>query len=319
MRAVVLGDSLHLNNQFPAPIPTEKQICVRVLKAGICETDLQLCQGYMGFRGVLGHEFVGIASHGRFAGQRVVGEINCACGHCNACVAGNGNHCPQRTVIGILNHDGAFADQLLVPECNLHAVPDHVPDDQAVFVEPLAAACRIPEQINLQSGQQVVVLGDGRLGNLCAQVLQHHGCRVLTIGKHAWKLNLLKALNIETALLNDVSDTQFADVVVDCTGSPSGLPTAVQMVRPRGTIVLKTTVAAQQELHLAPLVIHEISLIGSRCGPFDKALKLLDQQAIQLAPLISAEYPLEDWQAAFARAVQPDALKVLFQIAGKAT
>lgn len=316
MRAVVLGDSLHLDDQFPDPVPAENQISVRVLKAGICETDLQLCHGYMGFRGVLGHEFVGITYDGRFAGQRVVGEINCACGHCDACAKGNGNHCPQRTVIGILNHDGAFADQLLVPESNLHVVPDHVPDDQAVFVEPLAAACRIPEQIDLRSGPFVVVLGDGRLGNLCAQVLQHHGCRVLVVGKHAWKLNLLQALNIETALLDDVSDTQFADIVVDCTGSPSGLPTAVRMVRPRGTIVLKTTVAAEQELHLAPLVIHEISLIGSRCGPFDKALKLLDQQAIQLAPLISAQYPLEDWQAAFARAVQPDALKVLFQISG---
>lgn len=315
MRAVVLGDSLQLNTQYPDPDASGDQISVRVLKAGICETDLQLCQGYMGFRGVLGHEFVGIADHGRFAGQRVVGEINCACGDCHACAAGCGNHCRRRTVIGILNHDGAFADRLLVPESNLHAVPDHVSDDQAVFVEPLAAACRIPEQIALHSGQCVVVLGDGRLGNLCAQVLRFHGCQVLVVGKHVWKLNLLKTLGMETALLNDVADTQFADVVVDCTGSPSGLPAAAEMVRPRGTIVLKTTVATEQQLHLAPLVIHEISLIGSRCGPFDKALQLLDQQAIQLEPLISAEYQLEDWQDAFARAVQPDALKVLFQIA----
>lgn len=314
MRAIVLGDSLHLNDQYPDPVPTRNQSSVSVLKAGICETDLQLCQGYMGFRGVLGHEFVGIANDGRFAGKRVVGEINCACGRCDACVRGNGNHCPQRTVIGILNHDGAFADQLLVPESNLHVVPDNVPDDQAVFVEPLAAACRIPEQIDLQSGPFVVVLGDGRLGNLCAQVLRHHGCQVLVVGKHTWKLELLKTLGIETALTDDVSDSHFAEIVVDCTGSPSGLPAAVRMVRPRGTIVLKTTVAAEQQLHLAPLVIHEISLIGSRCGPFDQALKLLDQQAIQLAPLISAQFPLEDWQAAFNQAVQPDTLKVLFQV-----
>lgn len=315
VRAVVFDGQLQVREQ-PAPQPIRSdQVIVDVLKAGICETDLQICQGYMGFQGTLGHEFVGVARSGRHAGQRVVGEINCACGHCDYCTQGLSSHCPARTVIGILNHDGAFADSLLVPEQNLHAVPDHVTDEQAVFVEPLAAACRIPQQIRLQPQDQVIILGDGRLGNLCAQVLRHHGCRVLVVGRHNFKLQLLREMRIDTCLLSELDRQRRADIVVDCTGSPSGLETALQIVRPCGTIVLKTTVAAPQSLHVAPLVIDEVRLIGSRCGPFQDALQLLSTGAVRVDPLITARYPLQEAPAAFRQAAGRDTLKVLLDVA----
>ena len=293
--------------------PRGNEILVDVLQAGICETDLQLCHGYMGFHGILGHEFVGIARTGRFAGQRVVGEINCPCHNCDTCHRGLTSHCLHRTVVGILNHDGAFADTVLIPETNLHAVPDHISTETAVFVEPLAAACRIPQQIPM-NGQYVTVLGDGRLGNLCAQVLQHHGCHVQVVGKHQPKLNLLRDLGIPGMLLSELAPARSSDLVVDCTGSPTGLTTALQLVRPCGTIILKTTVAATQTLHMAPFVIDEITLLGSRCGPFADALQLLSTGTIAVAPLLSASYPLEDAEIAFTHAARKDTLKVLLNI-----
>jgi len=312
MRAILFDGQLQFTNSAVLRDPRPGEIRVDVTCAGICETDLQLCRGYMGFRGILGHEFVGVARDGRYAGRRVVGEINCACDVCDYCRTGLKNHCPHRTVIGILNHDGAFAETVIVPEANLYPVPDHVTDDEAVFVEPVAAACRIGEQISLRSGPQVTVLGDGRLGNLCAQVLRHQGCRVRVVGKHEEKLSLLKTLGIATVLLKDLQPERCDTLVVDCTGSPSGLDTALQIVRPGGTVVLKTTVAAHQSLHMAPFVIDEISLIGSRCGPFDKAIELLAQGVVQVKPLIKARFPLEQATEAFEHAVRKDCLKVLF-------
>ena len=314
MRAVVFEDQLRFTDGAELRPVRDGEVIVDVLKAGICETDLQLCQGYLGFRGTLGHEFVGIARSGRFADRRVVGEINCPCGTCELCRNGLGNHCPERTVVGIVAHDGAFADSLLIPEANLHEVPAHVSDEEAVFVEPLAAACRIPEQIALNGGERVTILGDGRLGNLCAQVLGYHGCDVRVVGKHDFKLSVLGALGIATIRLEQLLPERSADLVVDCTGSPSGLELALQLVRPCGTIVLKTTVAAAQTLHMASFVIDEIRLLGSRCGPFDKALDLLSRGAISVKPLLSATYPLELAEAAFAHAVREDALKVLFAV-----
>lgn len=313
MRAVVFDSRLHFTPDATLRNPRGSEILVDVLQAGICETDLQLCQGYMGFQGILGHEFVGIARTGQFAGQRVVGEINCPCHNCDTCRRGLISHCPHRTVVGILNHDGAFADTVLIPESGLHAVPDSISTETAVFVEPLAAACRIPQQIAMD-GQRVTVLGDGRLGNLCAQVLRHHGCPVHVIGKHPTKLNLLRELGINCSLLADLSPDRSSDIVVDCTGSPTGLTTALQLVRPCGTIVLKTTVAATQTLHMAPFVIDEITLLGSRCGPFTDALQLLANGAITVAPLLSASYPLEDAEIAFTHAARKDTLKVLLNI-----
>lgn len=290
---------------------------VAVLTAGICETDMQLRQGYMGFEGTLGHEFVGIAQSGRFAGQRVVGEINCACNACSVCNAGNPRHCPNRSVIGILNHDGAFADSVYVPDENLHLVPDHVSTDEAVFTEPVAAACRILEQVDIGEETDVVILGDGRLGNLCAQVLKTTECQLLVVGKHQWKLERLNQLGIDTVRLPEFVPSRSADVVVDCTGSTTGFETALRTIKPCGTVVLKTTVAAEQSLHLAPIVIDEIRIVGSRCGPFSPALKLLADGAISVESLISARYPLHEATRAFSHAERADTLKVLFDMADK--
>ena len=314
MRAIVFDQTLEFRTNAELRQPGTDDIIVDVVKAGICETDLQLCKGYMGFSGTLGHEFVGIARSVRFAGQLVVGEINCACHVCEMCRRQLSNHCPNRTVIGIVAHDGAFADSVVVPECNLHVVPDHVTDDEAVFVEPIAAACRIAEQIPLSGGEVVTVLGDGRLGNLCAQVLRHQGCQVRVVGKHDFKLRILEHLEIPTIKLDALQSQRDSDIVVDCTGSPTGLTTALQLVRPCGTIVLKTTVAADQTLHMAPFVIDEINLIGSRCGPFADALDLLSHRAISVAPLLTATYPLEAAATAFEHAIRKDALKVLFGV-----
>lgn len=314
MRAIVFDKTLQFRTDAALRQPDNDEVIVDVIQAGICETDLQLCKGYMGFSGTLGHEFVGRARSGRFKGQRVVGEINCACHVCEMCSGQLSNHCPNRTVIGIVAHDGAFADSVLVPDRNLHVVPDHVRDAEAVFVEPIAAACRIAEQISLNGGEVVTVLGDGRLGNLCAQVLRHQGCQVRVVGKHDFKLRILDELEFQTVQLAELRPQRDSDIVVDCTGSPTGLTTALQLVRPCGTIVLKTTVAADQTLHMAPFVIDEIKLIGSRCGPFAAALELLSNRSISIGPLLTATYPLEAATAAFEHAVRKDTLKVLFGV-----
>jgi threonine dehydrogenase-like Zn-dependent dehydrogenase len=294
------------------------EVLVRVSCAGVCETDLQLTKGYMGFRGILGHEFVGVAQSGPYAGSRVVGEINCACWECDTCRQGLPTHCPNRTVLGILNHDGAFADLIAVPQKNLHVVPDSIPDDVAVFTEPVAAAFQIPVQVRVDRAARVVVLGDGRLGNLCAQVLATLSDRVLVVGKHRTKLALLQSMGIETALLSDTLPERAADIVVDCTGSESGLPTALRLVRPRGTIVLKTTVAGTQTLAWAPFVIDEITLVGSRCGPFDQALAALEQGRIDVRPLISEKLSLSEGLVALERAQQKGVMKVLIDVGGGA-
>ena len=315
MRAIVLEDDVRVRPDYPDPMPKPGEVRVRVLCAGICETDLQLIRGYMGFRGVLGHEFVGIAESGPFAGRRVVGEINCACRHCDLCRRGLPTHCSNRTVLGILDHDGAFADTITVPQDNLHVVPDNMPTDIAVFTEPVAAAFQIPAQIQVQRTDRVVVLGDGRLGNLCAQVLAGLSDHVVVVGKHANKLALLHSLGIATVLRDHVEARREADVVVDCTGSDTGLPTAMKLVRPRGTIVLKTTVAGEQTLAWAPFVIDEITLVGSRCGPFDQALKALAEGRVSVAPLISDRFDLSEGANALEHARTKPVLKVLLDVA----
>jgi len=312
MRAVVL-DGVHVSLQADrtAPRPSDGEVLVRVLCAGVCETDLQLIRGYMGFSGVLGHEFVGVAEEGPFAGQRVVGEINCNCRQCPTCLAGRPTHCPNRTTIGISGHDGAFADYIAVPQHNLHLVPDSLPTDVAVFAEPVAAACQIPAQLSLNRADRVVVLGDGRLGNLCAQVLAGICDSVLVVGKHQEKLALIDALGIETALVANLPANHLADLVVDCTGSETGLPTALALVRPRGTIVLKTTVAGTQQMPWAPIVIDEVTIVGSRCGPFDRALEALEAGSISVLPMISERFDLSDGVSAIDAARRGGVLKVL--------
>lgn len=308
------GRTLDLVRDFPRPAPAAGEVLVRVLMAGICETDLQIFRGYMGFQGIPGHEFVGIAESGRYAGRRVVGEINCSCNTCETCCSGRRSHCPNRTVLGILGRNGAFAEEIVLPEENLHLVPEGVSTSAAVFVEPLAAACRILEQVTVRRHDRVVVLGDGRLGLLCALVLMCASAEVTIVGKHPEKLARASRMGIPRVLTTSTRPEKIASLVVDCTGAPSGLEAALQWVAPLGTVVLKTTVAATHALSLAPVVIDEIRVVGSRCGPFAPALSLLEQNAIDVESLIDATYPLSEGVAACERAQVPGTFKVLIRM-----
>ncbi|HBL27516.1 MAG TPA: alcohol dehydrogenase [Acidobacteria bacterium] len=314
MRAVVLDDGVRFDGDRPEPVCDATEVLVRVSVAGICETDLQLMKGYMGFQGILGHEFVGVALSGPLQGRRVVGEINCSCWSCEMCTRGFPTHCRNRSVLGILGHDGAFADLVAVPQRNLHQVPDGLPDDVAVFTEPVAAAFQIPAQIPIARQDRIVVLGDGRLGNLCAQVLAGRSDHLLVVGKHPEKLALLRSLGLATARLDEVDRDRQADIVVDATGSDTGLPTALQLVRPRGTIVQKTTVAGTQTLAWAPFVIDEITLVGSRCGPFDQALEALEAGRIDVRGMVSDRFDLARGVEALEHARSRPVLKVLLDI-----
>ena len=303
-------------DSLPEPRPAPGEVLIDILAAGLCETDLQLAKGYMGFAGIPGHEFVGIPRSGRWAGQRVVGEINCGCGTCDRCQAGWARHCPHRTVLGILGRSGAFAQTIALPEGNLLPVPEHVSTADAVWTEPLAAAFRIPEQLPLVPGTQTLVLGDGRLGNLCAQVLARHGCRVEVVGKHSRKLARLSRLGLATCLLSELDPARRFPLVVDCTGSPSGLATALAAVEPLGTVVLKTTVAGPHQLSLAPVVIDEVRVVGSRCGPFAPALAALAAGKIALSGLVEEVVTLAEVPAALERASREPLLKILVDVGG---
>ncbi len=302
------------------PLPSRDGQCrVRVSMAGICGTDLQLLEGYAGFHGIPGHEFVGVvdavssADAESWLGKRVVGEINVGCGRCRWCKAGIKEHCTNRAVVGIRDHDGAFAEALTLPAVNLHHVPDGVPDEAAVFVEPIAAACRIFEQIAIDRNTGVAVLGDGRMGLLVAQVLRTVASAVTVLGRHEHKLEIARTLGITAARSDDaVRDSDRFDVVVDVTGRAEGLRRSIEIVRPRGTVILKSTFHGEAPLVSWPIVVDEISIVGSRCGPFRPALDLLANGAIQVTPLISRIAPLADHEAAFADARR--ALKVLFAV-----
>jgi len=298
----------------PEPVPGADDAVVRVTLAGICNTDLELVKGYMGFTGILGHEFVGVVEDGPavWRGRRVVGEINFACGECDWCGRGLGRHCPSRTVMGIQGADGAFAERLRVPVANLHAVPERVPDDAAVFAEPLAAACEILEQVRVEPGTACLVLGDGKLGLLAAQVLTRAGAAVLAVGKHAGALGVLARRGIRTVTLA-AWDRAPADLVIEATGAASGLALALAATRPRGTLVLKSTVAHAAPLNLAPAVIHEITIVGSRCGPFAPALAALAEDAVDVRSLIAVRCPLREGGAALRHAAEPGVLKVLVE------
>jgi len=305
------GSALRLA-ELPVPVADAATAVVRVHIAGVCNTDLELIKGYMGFRGVLGHELVGTVTAGPAAwvGRRVVAEINFACGRCAICVAGQPRHCPTRRVMGILGADGAFAEYVAVPVGNLHGVPEHLPDDSAVFVEPLAAAFEMLAQVRVEPGLASVVLGDGKLGLLAAQVLAQAGARVLAVGKHDDKLAILRARGIETVRLESW-DHARADLVVEATGTAAGFSMAVGATRPRGTLVLKSTIAASTPLNLAPLVIDEITVVGSRCGPFEPAIAALAEGRVDVRSLIAARHGLRDGVEAFQHAAQPGVLKVL--------
>ncbi|MBA4030277.1 MAG: alcohol dehydrogenase [Planctomyces sp.] len=294
----------------PATIAGETQIALRL--AGVCETDLQLMAGYMAFDGVLGHEFVGEAMTGPWAGRRVVGEINCACRQCRYCERGQQSHCPHRTVLGILKRDGAFATQFSLPQENLHLVPDNIPDEIAVLTEPVAAALRVAEQIDL-AGKTVLVVGDGRLGSLCAATLHPLAKELSVAGKHPAKLEFARSLGLTTFFKDQLPEGRKWDVVIETTGRKEGLAFALPLVEPEGTLVLKTTVAGPHELSLAPVVIDEIRVIGSRCGPFAKALVWLKSHGKSLLPLIEQTYPLAEGVAALEHAQRPGTRKILLK------
>ena len=304
------------------PVPTAREAVIRPLRVGICATDLEICRGYMGFEGILGHEFVGIVEKAgskdgkHLVGKRVVGNINCVCGKCDMCRGGLPEHCRKRTVLGISGRDGCFAEKFTLPIRNLYEVPSNVDDDHAVFAEPLAAAYQILRQLTVEGRPYITVLGDGRLGLLCAQVMTQLNATVRLVGKHPEKLALCEKWGVKHRLLEEVGLREDQDIVVDCTGSPTGLTTAMQMVRPRGKIVLKTTVAPRKDnptLDLSPLVIKEIQLIGSRCGPFPEALVALSAGKVDVLSLISRRMKLADGVEALKLSASGDVIKVLLE------
>jgi threonine dehydrogenase-like Zn-dependent dehydrogenase len=306
---------LRLRQELPRPQPPPGEALVRVLRAGVCNTDLELQRGYYPYRGVLGHEFVGVVEEGAaaLAGRRVVGEINAVCHACAACRGGRPTHCARRTVLGIVGRDGAFAEYLALPAENLHPVPDSVPTDAATFTEPLAAALEIQEQVRIAAADRCLVVGDGKLGQLVAQTLALTGCELAVCGRHRRKLELLQARGIPT-LDEEAVVPGSRDLVVECTGHPEGFTTARRALRPRGTLVLKSTYAGALTLDASALVVDEVTLVGSRCGPFAPALRLLAEKRVAVEPLIDARYPIDRGLEAFAHAARPGVLKVLLDL-----
>jgi threonine dehydrogenase-like Zn-dependent dehydrogenase len=319
MRALFIDHGLHLDKNYPTPTPPKGEALIRVLQAGVCNTDLELVKGYRSFTGVPGHEFVGVVEQaaGREAliGRRVAGEINAACGVCETCRANRPTHCPHRTTLGIDRRAGAFADYLTLPFENLHPLPDAVSDDQAVFVEPLAAACEILEQVKIRPTDRVAVIGDGKLGLLCAQVVALSGCNLIAVGRHAEKLQILRQRGIATSTDPNAIEPATLDIVVEATGTPGGFAAARQMVRPRGAIVLKSTYQGEAlPVNLTMIVVDEVTLIGSRCGPFEPAIRLLANRQIDVESLIQARFSLNEGVAAFERAAQKGQLKVVVEM-----
>ncbi|MBW4630648.1 MAG: alcohol dehydrogenase catalytic domain-containing protein [Iphinoe sp. HA4291-MV1] len=309
------NNQLQLRSNIPIPEPPPGEALVRVLCAGICNTDLELRRGYYPYTGILGHEFVGVVEQGpeHLVKQRVVGEINAVCGQCRFCRSGQPTHCENRTVLGIVNRNGAFAEYLCLPTENLHPIPDNIPTELATFTEPLAAALEIQQQVHLHPDDRVLVVGDGKLGQLVAQTLALTGCDLLVVGRHQDKLAYLEARGIKTGFADAVTDRAF-DISVECTGNSEGFALARRALRPRGTLVLKSTYAGKLSLDASSLVVDEITLIGSRCGPFPPALELLAQGKVDVKSLIHARYLLANGLAAFERAQTKGVLKVLLEI-----
>ena len=307
--------SVHLEKDLvevrkqPLPRVPEGFARLRMLVAGICSTDLELQRGYYGFSGSPGHEFVGELDDG----TRVVGEINLACGHCDWCARGLGRHCPHRTVLGIVKHPGAFREFLTLPLANLHRVPKSIPTQHAVFIEPVAAACEILDQIKIARGTQVAVLGDGKLGLLIAQVLQAHGARVLLLGRHREKMRFVEWSGVTIQLMPDKLPQRAFPIVIEATGSQEGLRASIAMCEPRGTVVMKSTVHGLVPVDTAPAIVNEITLVGSRCGRFEPALRMLASGKVRVGDLISEEFSLDRAPGAFLRAATKGVLKILLR------
>ena len=322
MRAIVFSGPGRISvREIPSPEPGPGEALIDVRLAGICGTDLQLARGYMGFAGVPGHEFVGtvreVASTADrlLTGARVTGEINLGCQDCPLCADGIARHCPRRRVLGILGKEGAFAERLTLPVSNLHVVPDTISDRHAVFIEPVAAAFEILDQVGVHAGQRILVIGDGRLGLIVAQVLASRGAAVTVAGRHESKLAVGRALGLAGVLMDDSPVKERFDIVVEATGSTGGLDQALARVRPRGTVVLKSTCTGATTLDASRIVIDEVTIVGSRCGRFEPAIHALRGGDVVVEPLITGEMPLDAGADAFDRAAQGETIKILLRVA----
>ncbi len=317
MKGLQFTNKLRYREDLPDPELREGEALLATRVAGICNTDLEIERGYFGFQGVLGHEFVATVERcpgkPEWEGRRVVGEINAWCGECPACRRGDETHCPRRTTLGILRRDGAMATHFTLPHRVLLPVPEDMADEVAVFTEPLAAACEITNQVSIRPTDRVVILGDGKLGLLIAQVLRLTGCQLELIGRHPEKLAMIAAQGTKTWLAEE-DVPAGADVVVEVTGNAEGFGRARSLVRPRGTLVLKSTFHGSVEVDLSMLVVDEITLVGSRCGPFGAALRLLRQGLVDVRPMIHGRYPLREGLAAFEKAKERGVLKVLLDV-----
>jgi threonine dehydrogenase-like Zn-dependent dehydrogenase len=314
MKALFFDGSLKLT-ELPDPVPAPGEALIRINYSSICNTDLEIIRGYMGFNGVPGHEFTGkvINPESAFFGKTVVGEINCPCGTCYLCRTGRRTHCSNRTVIGIAGHQGAFAEYIALPEENLHEVPEGLEETKAVFTEPLAAALEIFEQVKIDPSEPVLIFGTGKLGLLIAQVFHGKGLNYHLVGRNAHKVDLGLQLGLNTILLEKLSPEEKAEVCIDCTGNPEGILLAMDHLYPRGKLILKTTVAEPVKFDLNQVVINEFSIIGSRCGPFKPALELLARGQIKTEPMVSKVFHFNDIVEAFDYAGKPDVMKVLIR------
>ena len=319
MKAVIFDETLKYVEDYEKPTPKKGEALIKVTYGGVCNTDKEITKGYMGYKGILGHEFTGVVEEindedKTFLGKRVVGEINLGCKNCEWCAKDLERHCPNRSTLGILAKDGCFAEYVTLPLSNLIEIPENVPDEQAVFVEPLAAGLEILEQMHIQPCQKVMVLGDGKLGLLTALALNACGLDVLIVGKHQNKLDIAKNQGVKTQLLSEFEQAPKFDVVVEATGSITGFETSVSCVKPRGTLVLKSTIAASKELNLASIVINEITILGSRCGRFEPAMRLIASGKIDFSQMISKIYPIEQAVEAFDANNAKDTIKILLKI-----
>jgi threonine dehydrogenase-like Zn-dependent dehydrogenase len=316
MKAIFFDDILKFSEDYAVPLPADNEALVKVLLAGICNTDMEITRGYGEFRGVIGHEFVGVVEtvnglERGLTGKKVVGEINCGCGRCGYCLKGLKNHCPDRRVIGIVGKDGAMAEYLTLPTENLIEVPAGLDDEEAVFTEPLAAAFEILDQVHIRPTDRVLVLGDGKLGLLAALALRAANDNITLLGKHRSKLKIAERQNIRTLLFGEGDIEKAYDIVVEATGTAVGLETALTMTKPRGVIVLKSTVAGGKLMNLFPVVVDEITVVGSRCGPFGPALSALSERRINVRPLITGVYAFDRAEEAFHKATERESLKVI--------
>jgi len=316
MRAIIFDGQLKYDPEHPEPAAQPGECLVRVHLAGICATDHHIIRGYMNFTGVLGHEMVGTVANGspRRRGKRVVCEINCVCGRCDMCHAGLANHCRRRTVMGIADRDGCFADLVAVPERNLHELPDVITDEEAVFIEPLAAAYQVIKQVPVEPRMSVAVVGSGRLGLLAAQVLARTGCKLEVFGRNPHTLLFCEKKGIRSTPASEMVAKNDRDVVVECSGSPQGLEIALALVRPRGTIVLKSTHADDAAIDLAPAVVNEVTVVGSRCGPFPDAIQALARRDIDVSSMVARTFKIERGLEAFEASADRSNIKVLLRI-----